>query len=1105
MAFLIVIAFLFSTIGVICLIVKTSSLLKKINANALTIHNLENELKQLKQHFLPGVVLTSAATPASHAESEVNTSEVHSWDQPSATSPFNPEEATPQNIFVHPQAQTLTTPQFFAQNFPQGAVQTPGQAPQASFPPADFTQPSADIFKQTPGLNKTVDASIFASTPNWELAASPAPTDPSYPPSTADTASTAPIAQEWHANTTSQASYSKPAWARSGELKPVPLNTLRMSAAAAQKQAEARDATSLWKSLSSFVSGGHLWVAGGVLLMFIAFALLLTYMASRGMFTIEMRIVTGALAGLIMLALGWHFRERKPTYALILQGGGIGLLYMSFFAASKFTTLLSPEASLILISLLIPPTIILAVKQNSQPLGMFGLLGGFAAPILLSTDSGNYVALFTYYSVLNIAVLIISRYKLWRGLNLLAFLCTFGVALVWTLSRYEPEMFATAEPFMLVFMAMFTWLGIQSAERREISVKNFVDLPITLGAPFLGAIIQWQIFSYIEHGLAFVCLAFAAIYLLLTFAIWKRKGVSVRSLAEGYLGLSVLLANLAIPLEMSATVTSAVWAAEGVLIYYFGARNASLCMNTSGLALHVAAATAFILREDYSSLYYENYSAYTNSTFTGCLIIAISAIATAVFANKFTDKQTESTPTKTFATALLDNVELENELNSKPNGELDGEPNEKLNGELNGELTPKLAQQFDNALNEKPSFLVNFLTLWGLVWWFGGWFFGYADALDCEFQAFFIICSLSALLGFAAARWQRCPPLAWAGAAPLLFAFCFTAGVLVWRTINLLDYDPLNILTFNFFENIYLWAWLLFFASQAALLYFSRKTMNKSLHAAWMFLVLLIGALVLIGTGRAYTQIWGLAESWTSLAGILPALAFVLCLSLLGKQQASLSSYHRKVMLLYLPVILCVGTSIWFIGTLFDAGNPAPLPLYIPLINPLEMQQAFCIAIIAMWQLNAQKAANTPSLSKHGLIALLDVMIFLWLTAMLARATHYFLDIPMLAVPYSGKFHLALLVLWGLYGIGHIVAGHKIPMRRIWLAGAILTIIDIAKLLLVDLAHTGTITRIISFFIAGLILLFIGWVAPLPPASNSKTSREANKPNSEASFPETSS
>ena len=200
---------------------------------------------------------------------------------------------------------------------------------------------------------------------------------------------------------------------------------------------------------------------------------------------------------------------------------------------------------------------------------------------------------------------------------------------------------------------------------------------------------------------------------------------------------------------------------------------------------------------------------------------------------------------------------------------------------------------------------------------------------------------------------------------------------------------------------------------------------------------------------------WGLSESWTSLAGILPALAFVSISSVIAAKKETWPSDRRMVMLFWLPLTLVLSTSVWFLGTLFASGDPAPLPQYIPLLNPLELEQAFCIAAVAFWQIYAQRAGGVPSLNRKALFTIMDVMVFLWLTAMLARATHFFMGIPMSEIPQSGHFHLALLVLWGLYGIGHMAAGNRLLLRRVWVAGAILMLIDIGKLLLVDLAQTG--------------------------------------------------
>ncbi|MDR0403151.1 MAG: DUF2339 domain-containing protein, partial [Treponema sp.] len=172
--------------------------------------------------------------------------------------------------------------------------------------------------------------------------------------------------------------------------------------------------------------------------------------------------------------------------------------------------------------------------------------------------------------------------------------------------------------------------------------------------------------------------------------------------------------------------------------------------------------------------------------------------------------------------------------------------------------------------------------------------------------------------------------------------------------------------------------------------------------------------------------------------------------------------------------------ALWFTVTLFMPGSPAPLPLYIPVLNPLELQQALCAVVIVVTQ-RAAGRADLPSMGRPAVLALADIMAFFWITSMLARGLHFFAGVPFAAAGSSGAFKFGLFVFWAFWGIGHIILGHRLARRPLWIAGAILTVADIAKLLLLDMTNTGTAARIVSFFIAGLALLFIGWAAPLPP------------------------
>jgi uncharacterized membrane protein len=173
---------------------------------------------------------------------------------------------------------------------------------------------------------------------------------------------------------------------------------------------------------------------------------------------------------------------------------------------------------------------------------------------------------------------------------------------------------------------------------------------------------------------------------------------------------------------------------------------------------------------------------------------------------------------------------------------------------------------------------------------------------------------------------------------------------------------------------------------------------------------------------------------------------------------------------------------LWFFVTLFLSGDPAPLPLYIPLVNPLDLEEAFCIVLVLLWQSVVFKQGDLPRIKKPALFVITDGAVFLFAIAVIARSVHFYGGVPYYRVFDSDLFQLCLFIFWAVYGIGHIIGGYKRSLRKVWIAGAVLTVVDIAKLLIMDMAETGAVIRIVSFFIAGFILLFIGWAAPLPPA-----------------------
>jgi uncharacterized membrane protein len=816
--------------------------------------------------------------------------------------------------------------------------------------------------------------------------------------------------------------------------------------------------SALWNPLKNFIKGGNLWVSGGVVLIFIALALLFTYMARRGYITVEMRVAGAAFLGLAMTICGWIFRKKRPVYFLVLQGGGIGILYLCVYAASRLLPYVSPALALVLMSLLLPPAIALALLQGSQPLALFGFLGGFAAPLLLSTETGSHVFLFSYYAFLDLAVFVIVFFTFWRGLSCLAFLSTFVSAIVWVFSSYRPELFWTVEPFICFYFVLFTLMGIGSGGRKGFSLRHYLDIPVAAGTPLAALVLHWRILEGIGHGYAWSCIGFGALYLLLTVIIWKKRGEGMRILAEAYLGASVFLVNLAIPLELSARLTMALWAGEGALLYYLGGRLHDKRVKAAGLIAYAASVIAFWCEDRFVP----GAKFLQNPNFLGPMIIALAALVMA----------------------------------------LSGREGEKVRDREEGEHK---ALSFSEAVSR-------ILIPWGLIWWFSAWAFELYRLLDNPWPACFIVTSASALLFFFAGRIFRAPLLFLAMTAAPAAALLQALGTFFYRFLYVPEGGFLSLWTYNFFHGLSGIAWLCFAFSQALLLYLSGRTqegqespVKPGLHASWALVCLLSFCAVLSASGRALTVSWNLAPSWTSLAGILPLFVFLVVSLSLENRMKALSFAHRGLLFFVFPLVLFCAAALWFLVTLFLPGDPRPLPFYLPLLNPLELEQAFCIMALIFWYFKFRSFKGGPDKAVPGrdvqhkdipgpsfrlTVGLADTMGFLWLNAMLWRSMHFLGGLPWSGIGGTDIYHLCLFLLWGTYGIGHIITGNKKASRPAWIAGAVLTVIDVAKLLLVDLAGRGTLIRIASFFIAGVLLLIIGWAAPLPPSSKAPETKE---------------
>jgi uncharacterized membrane protein len=370
---------------------------------------------------------------------------------------------------------------------------------------------------------------------------------------------------------------------------------------------------------------GNVPVKVGVLVLFLGVAALLKYANDAGWLRVpvEVRLAGIALAALAALGFAWRKRISHRTFALSLQGGAIGILVLTVYAAFRLYALLPPSLAFVLLIVIVAGAGVLAVAQDSPALAILAVVAGFLAPILASSGQGNHVVLFGYYAVLNAMIFAIAWVRPWRALNVLGFVFTFGIGTVWGVLSYRPELFSTTEPFLLLFFAFYLCIPVFYSRRREFSQRDLIDSTLVFGMPLAAFPLQAALLDGARMPLAWSALAAAVIYIALAALELRRLGLKLLGLSHALLALG--FATLAVPLALSARATACTWALEGAALVWLGLRQQRKLPRWIGYAMQGAAALAFAYGFDIPT----DPTPILNGQFFSAMLIAIGGGVTA--------------------------------------------------------------------------------------------------------------------------------------------------------------------------------------------------------------------------------------------------------------------------------------------------------------------------------------------------------------------------------------------------------------------------------------------------------------------------------------------
>ncbi len=331
--------------------------------------------------------------------------------------------------------------------------------------------------------------------------------------------------------------------------------------------------------LENFI-GENLFSKIGIVILVIGVAIGAKYAIDRELISPLTRIILGYLVGLGLLGFAFRLKPKYPRFSAVLLSGAMTILYVLTYFAYDFYGLIPQLLAFGLMVVFTAFTVFAAVQYDRQIIALLGLVGAYAVPFLLSSDSGNARVLFTYMTIVNTGVLLIAFRKYWKPVFYSAFVLTWLIYAFWAFTDFDKdENFGTAMIFALIFFALFylTFLAYKLIKKEKFSTG---DIALMLANAFIFYGFGYGMISDLASGeelLGLFTLTNAVIHFGVALMVYRRE-LADRNLFYFLSGLVLVFLTIAIPVQLDGNWVTLLWAGEAALLFWIG--------RTKGIALY---------------------------------------------------------------------------------------------------------------------------------------------------------------------------------------------------------------------------------------------------------------------------------------------------------------------------------------------------------------------------------------------------------------------------------------------------------------------------------------------------------------------------------------
>ncbi len=356
------------------------------------------------------------------------------------------------------------------------------------------------------------------------------------------------------------------------------------------------------QELEDFI-GTNLISKVGIVITIIGIFIGAKYAIDKNLISATMRIILGYLAGAGLITTAIVLKRKYENFSAVLMGGGLAVLYFITYIAYGFYQLFPQAVSFLLMVAITTAAVFIALWYNKKIIAILGQVGAYAIPFLLSNESGKVLILFSYISIINVGLLILSLRKDWKILYRIAFFLTWLIYASW-LAFKKPELQQESIGFIFLFINFFTFYFtflFYKVIKKEL--YNLVEIAVLLLNALLFFFFGYYLISDVftsSHALTYFTIVNAAIHFFLAYIIYTLK-LSDKTVHQFITGLGILFITVAIPVELNGSWVTLLWSIEATVLCWIALKNSRRLYLVLTLPMVIIA--AFSLLQDWTINY----------------------------------------------------------------------------------------------------------------------------------------------------------------------------------------------------------------------------------------------------------------------------------------------------------------------------------------------------------------------------------------------------------------------------------------------------------------------------------------------------------------------